>query len=326
MTIRIYKRCELCVHFSLCPLCSGCFLYHKALKVYQKEHKVKNWYKLADSHLIKFKKMKQLLFLFFLLQLTCISYAQTSSDTVAVKENSVASDDPSQFFTRVELFNELQHYNNNKDFYVNQTTLRTIVKLGKRFTTRLDVPFVYNSFSSVSGYRHSGIGDISFRLLGYKIIDNPKSAITASVEVSLNTAQSPLLGTGKNLLIPVVSYTHVIPKQKMLVALVLQQVNAVGGDKTRSNVSFSKIQAIALKTWSKRTWSYLAPEWYVDYVHGGLSMNLKGRFVYAPAPRINLWATAGAGIFGDFIGRYQWSTEIGSRYFFLRKMNANKRK
>jgi hypothetical protein len=71
-------------------------------------------------------------------------------------------------------------------------------------------------------------------------MDNPKSAITASVEISMNTAQSPLLGTGKNLLIPVVSYTQVVPKKKMLFALVLQQVNAVSGDKTRANVSFSK--------------------------------------------------------------------------------------
>jgi hypothetical protein len=47
---------------------------------------------------------------------------------------------------------------------------------------------------------------------------------------------------------------------------------------------------------------------------------------YAPAPRINIWATAGAGIFDDFITRYKWSTEIGNRYFFLRKMSLAKKK
>jgi hypothetical protein len=255
--------------------------------------------------------------------LTGIS-AQTTSDSAAVKPNSAAADDPSQFFTRVEFFNELQHY--NKGFYLNQTTLRTVVKIGKRFTTRLDVPFVYNSFSTAADYKHSGIGDISFRLLGYKIMESPKSAITASLEVSLNTAQSPLLGTGKNLLIPVVSYSQVIPKEKMLFALVLQQVNSVSGDKTRSNISFSKIQGILIKTWSKRTWTVLAPEWFVDYVHGGLSMNLRSRLTYALTPRTNIWITPSAGIFGEFQGRYQWSIDIGGRYFFMRTMNFYKKK
>lgn len=268
--------------------------------------------------------MKKLLLLVFPVLLINGATAQTATDSVIAKENTAASDDPSQFFTRVEFFNELQHY--DKGFYLNQTTLRTIVKIGKRFTTRLDIPFVHNSFNTAADYSHSGIGDISFRLLGYKLMEHPKSAITASVEVSLNTAQSPLLGTGKNLLIPVVSYTQLIPKEKMIFSLVLQQVNAVGGDTTRSNISFSKIQGILIRTWSKRMWTVLAPEWYIDYVHGGLSMNFRSRLTYAATPRTNIWITPSAGIFGEFQGRYQWSIDVGGRYFFMRSVKFNKKK
>ena len=46
--------------------------------------------------------------------------------------------------------------------------------------------------------KQSGIGDISFRLLGYKFFEKSKSAFTVSIEISLNTAESPILGTGKN--------------------------------------------------------------------------------------------------------------------------------
>ncbi|HEY6436660.1 MAG TPA: hypothetical protein VIY47_08720, partial [Ignavibacteriaceae bacterium] len=120
------------------------------------------------------------------------------------------------------------------------------------------------------------------------------------------------------------SYSKVIPSEKIIFSLVLQQANSVSGDEARSNISFSKIQAILIKSWSKRFWSVMAPEWFVDYVQGGLSMNLRTRMTYAPAPRINIWITPSAGIFGDFIGRYQWSMDIGGRYFFLRKMNFNK--
>jgi hypothetical protein len=269
--------------------------------------------------------MKKLLPMLFLLYVG-ISHAQTSSDTLKNDSIKANADDPSQFFTRIEVFNELQHYDKNgSDFYFNQTVLRTVVKIGKRFTTRIDLPYVHNSINTPANHRQSGIGDITFRLLGYKFFEKPKSAFTVSMEVSMNTAQSPILGTGKNILIPVVSYTQLIPRKKILYSVVLQQANSVGGDEARADVSFSKIQVILIKYWSKRTWSVLAPEWFIDYIQGGLSMNLRSRMTYAPAPRINIWITPSVGIFGDFPGRYQWSLDVGGRYFFLRKMDFKKK-
>ena len=268
--------------------------------------------------------MKKMLFPFFVLFQTATLIAQNSPDSLK-KENALANaDDPSQFFTRIEVFNELQYYDKT-DIYLNQTVVRTILKVGKRFTTRLDIPLVYNSFTSPANYKQSGLGDISFRLLGFKFMEKPKSAFTASIEISMNTAESPILGTGKNLLIPVVSYTLLIPKQKMLFSLVFQQANSVSGDEERADISFSKIQAILIKKWSARAWTVLAPEWFIDYVKGGVSMNLRTRMTYAPTPRINVWITPSAGIFGDFQGRYQWSADIGGRYFLFKSMNFKKK-
>ena len=140
-----------------------------------------------------------------------ILHAQTSADTSSEKQTEAAGDDPSQFITRAEFFNELQyHKHNGSEFYLDITTLRAVVKIGKRFTTRLDVPVVYNSLSTEADYRQFGLSDISFRVLGFKFLQSKKSAITASVEISLNTAQSPLLGTGKNIILPVVSYTTLL--------------------------------------------------------------------------------------------------------------------
>ena len=269
--------------------------------------------------------LKKLLFLLLLVQWTSVADAQTSSDTLKAAQQGAAADDPSQFLTRVEVFNNLQRYD-KRDAYLNQTTLRNIVKIGKRFTTRVDIPYVYNSFESPANYQQSGLGDISFRLLGYQILQSRKAAMTVSVEVSLNTAQSPLLGTGKNLFIPVVTYTTMLRKRKNLFAVFLQQVNSFSGDEARNDLSFTKIQPMLLNVWSRRIWTVLAPEWYIDYKNNGeLSMNVQGRFAFAPVPRINLWAQGGAGIFGDFIGRYNWTAEIGSRYFWLRSMNFKKK-
>ena len=236
--------------------------------------------------------MKKVLFSFFLFFPACILFAQNAGDTVKQAAQKANADDPSQFITRIEVFNELQHYDKNgSDFYLNQTVLRTILKIGKRFTTRVDLPYIHNSLKTPKDYKQSGIGDISFRLLGYKFLEKKLSAFTASIEISLNTAESPLLGTGKNLLIPVVSYSQVIPKKKVLLSILFQQANSFSGDEDRSDVSFSKLQFITIRYWSSRIWTVFAPEWFLDYVNGGLSMNLRTRFTYALTPRINTWCS-----------------------------------
>src|SRR6186997_3534918 len=209
--------------------------------------------------------MKKLLLCFLSLYQISFLLAQNSADTAKQEQIKKNADDPANFLTRVEFFNELQHYERNgNDFYVNQTTLRTILKIGKRFTTRIDLPYVYNTVNHPAIYKQSGIGDISFRLLGYKFWEKKLSAFTASIELSMNTAQSPILGTGKNVILPVVSYSKLIPKKKILISAVFQQANSISGDETRSDISFSKLQLIALKYWSKRFWTVLAPEWYYD--------------------------------------------------------------
>jgi hypothetical protein len=263
--------------------------------------------------------MKRYLSLIFLLLFKGLIMGQTPDSTSVKIKEEAAGDDPSQFFTRIELFNELQHHKSGNNYFdLNQTTFRTIVKVGKRFTTRLDIPYVYNSLSTTADDQKAGLGDISFRLLGYKFLESSKSALTVSMEVSINTAETPLLGLGKNVFIPLFSYTTSIPKRRILLGLIFQEAISFSGDENRDDVSFSKLQPYIIKIWTKKMWTLLAPELYVDYVHGGASMNLEGRFAYAPIKRINIWLQLGTGLFGDFQARYQWGIEVGCRYFFLR--------
>jgi hypothetical protein len=269
--------------------------------------------------------MKKLLFILILLQHTGILYSQNPSDSLNVDKNEgAAGDDPSQFFTRVELFNELQHY--PTDFYLDQTTLRINVKIGKRFTSRLDIPFVYNAASSNTDYAHFGLGDISIRLLGYQFLRSKKSALTASLEVGFNTAQSPLLGTGKNMIIPMLTFSTMLKNQRTILAFIFQQAHSFGGYSDRMTLSYSKLQAVLIHAWTKRIWTVFAPECFIDYVYGGLSMNFEVRCAYAPTRRINVWAQTGLGVFGDFVARYQWGAEVGCRYYFLRNTGLKKKR
>jgi hypothetical protein len=272
---------------------------------------------------------KKFLLIFYVTPFFCFSQEQQSTVIKDEPESEAIADDPSRYFTRFELFNEIQHYNhftplNANNIYLNQTTVRAIVKLGERFTTRLDIPFLYNSYLSPAGYQQFGISDISLRLLGYKFLESPKQALTLSLECSLNTANSPLTGTGKNIIVPMVSYSRSIKKGELL-AFVFEEALSFSGDQNRQNISYSRLQVILLNTWSKKIWTSLAPEWYLDYVQGGLSMNLEGRVAYALRPRLNFFFQAGAGIFGDFMARYTWSAQIGCRYFMFRNPRPKSR-
>jgi hypothetical protein len=262
--------------------------------------------------------IKNLYFFFVVLLATTSIVGQDSAVQQGSSQRQVASDDPSQFISRIELFNELHRFNKG-DFYFNSTTFRTLVKIGKRFSTRLDIPFVYNTKTVSNEVSHSGLGDISFRLLGYKILESRKSALTLSMEASLNTASSPLLGTGKNLLIPMVTYSKIIKPGKSLASVLFQQVNSISGEEDREKVNYSKIQGILINIWAKRTWTIISPECYIDYVHGGVSMDVEGRLAHAVTPRINIAMQLGVGLFGDFIARYSWFAGVGGRYFLFRK-------
>jgi hypothetical protein len=270
-----------------------------------------------------FLSFNKILLLFLLIHLVLITKPQTPAAHTKEPESEAVADDPSRYITRFEVFNELQRYHyfvplKADNIYLNQTTFRGIIKLGEKFTTRLDIPFVYNSFNSIAGLQQFGISDISFRLLGFKMLESPKRALAASIEFSLNTANSPLTGTGKNIAVPLISFTQAL-KKGVLLAVVFEEPFSFSGDKNRQDFSYSKLQLILLSTWSKKVWTSLAPEWYLDYIQGGLSMNLEGRIAYASRPRVNYYFQAGAGIFGDFIARYTWSAQIGFRYFMFRK-------
>src|SRR5678815_3096385 len=95
--------------------------------------------------------MKKLLLCFLSLYQISFFFFFFSADTAKQEQIKKNADDPANFLTRVEFFNELQHYERNgNDFYVNQTTLRTILRIGKRFTTRIDLPYVCLLYTSPS--------------------------------------------------------------------------------------------------------------------------------------------------------------------------------
>ncbi len=243
------------------------------------------------------------------------SFSQTENP-VPEGHTGIVQDDPSQFITRAELYNELMKLQSGD--FLNFTTFRSVIALGKRFSTRFEIPYIYNS-STASGYDNSGIGDISVRLLGYKINQSPNTALAASIEFSFNTARSPLLGTGKNIIVPLISYSRIFGEKKTIVSVLFEQFYSLWGDESRKDINWSKLQALYLKGWSKNVWTLVAPELFIDYNNMGASMNLEATMYYRFSGRMAIWGKAGVGLFGDHVARYNYTTEAGIRYLMMRR-------
>jgi hypothetical protein len=262
---------------------------------------------------------KSLAFLVPIYFTVAVAYGQQDTTTIQT-HTSIAQDDPAQFLTRVEIINELQHHKNID--YLNITTLRSVIALGKRFTTRFDVPVVYNS-NPVGEYDQAGIGDVSIRVLGFKFLEYKKAAMLASVEFSFNTAQSPLLGTGKNIITPVFTYSQRFPKVKTIMAFSFQQFYSLWGDETRSDIRWTKLQVYYIKACSKKIWVLVLPEFYIDHIKGGASMDIEANMYYRFSGRFAIWVKGGVGLFGDHPAVYVTTTETGLRYMMLRKPSRN---
>lgn len=102
-------------------------------------------------------------------------------------------------------------------------------------------------------------------------------------------------------------------------AVSLQQYNSLWGDETRKDINFTRLQVYFIKGWSKKFWTVVVPEFYLDYINGGMSMNVETTAAYRVSGRFIFWAKGGIGVFGDHIARYQWAMETGLRYMMFRK-------
>lgn len=231
-------------------------------------------------------------------------------------QNGILQDDPSNIFTRIELFNEYQV--STEGDALNVTTARSVMAIGKRFTTRIDIPYIVLP-STATTEAASGISDISARLLGYKILQSRRSAMLASVELSFPTAQSPRLGLGRYVITPVLAYSFYLPRRKAVLAMTYQEYYSFGGDESRAHIRWTRMQLYHIRPWSRRVWTLVLPELYYDHAGGSFSMNMEATGYYRLTDRFAVWLKGGAGLFGDHPARYGWTVEVGLRHLIWKK-------
>jgi hypothetical protein len=222
--------------------------------------------------------------------------------------------DPTDFRSRTELRNEYQSLQSGGSR--NVTGGRFDYALSNSFLLRIDVPYVMVDPDAPGISSESGLGDISVRAQ-WRALRKPEYALVVAAEVALDTAQEPLLGTGRYVFQPLAFASVDVPKYQSVVFPYVQQFWSFGGTSDR-DINTTLLRAGVLKRWPRRTYTYVEPSLYVDWVRDGrtgftLEVEL-GRFF---TKSLGLYLRPGVGLWGDNVPPvYNWNFEVGMRYLF----------
>jgi hypothetical protein len=177
---------------------------------------------------------------------------------------------------------------------------------------RTDIPYVTVDPNEPGTHEESGLGDITVRAQ-WRLAHTPAYALVAAAEFSLDTAQQPLLGTGRYIFQPLAYAVIGLPKYKSTVYPYVQQYWTFGGT-TDVQINTTLLRSSVLTVWPKNVYTYVEPSVYINWAQdartgGTLEIEL-GRFV---TKGMGLYLRPGVGLWGPV---YNWNFEVGVHYFF----------
>jgi hypothetical protein len=223
--------------------------------------------------------------------------------------------DPTDFKTRAELRYEYQEPQGpgTRQLIVPRFEYAVSKTLGFRF----EVPYVVNRPHEPGVPDEEGIGDAMLRA-HYRIMRGPTYALVGAVEVFFDTASEERLGTGKNVVAPLVFASIDVPQLNSVFFPFAQQFVSVSGSDDRMDINTSLLRTGLLTRWPNRFYTFVEPSLYIDWerdARTGFTLEVElGRLI---TRSIGVWARPGVGLWGDDIPQvYDWNFEVGFRYLF----------
>jgi hypothetical protein len=223
--------------------------------------------------------------------------------------------DPTDFKTRAELRYEYQEPQGpgTRQLIVPRFEYAVSKTLGFRF----EVPYVVNRPHEPGVPDEEGIGDAMLRA-HYRIMRGPTYALVGAVEVFFDTASEERLGTGKNVVAPLVFASIDVPQLNSVFFPLAQQFVSVSGSDDRMDINTSLLRTGLLTRWPNRFYTFVEPSLYIDWerdARTGFTLEVElGRLI---TRSIGVWARPGVGLWGDNIPQvYDWNFEVGFRYLF----------
>ena len=165
----------------------------------------------------------------------------------------------------------------------------------------------------------SGIGDMDLRILYMAYTSkNKKISIAAGLEATFNLATNDALGTGKNLLSPMIFFVFPgsLGKGSLFVPA-YQYVFDIGGDPARANVSRSQIDLYFVWLLAHgKNWLIVDPQILIDHNTGKVPIlvEIEWGTMIKPVPGASVYLRPGMGVGED--RPYTWNFEAGLKFIW----------
>ena len=245
----------------------------------------------------------------------CTGFAFAQVESASGADAAPKSNQPADFRTsRFEIRDEYQDLQGGSTVYM--IVPRVDFSVNPDLSFRIETPIVFADPGTPNNDTKSGIGDFLFRG-SYRVARRAGYAIVAGSELILNTAKKDALGTGKNVIAPLIFASIDLPQYNSVVFPFLQHYVTLGGDDARRDVHYTSIKSAFLTRWPNLIYTIVEPQVIVDHERAdkvGLTLDGEiGRFLNRDTA---IWARTGLGLFGDNLPQvYDWKFEVGVRFF-----------
>ena len=242
---------------------------------------------------------------------SAFSQVETASGADAMPK----SGQPPDFTTtRFEIRNEYENLQGGGT--VDMIVPRLDISASQALSFRIETPIVFADPGTPNDNGESGMGDILFRG-SYRITGGPGYAIVVGSELILDTATRDSLGTGKNVIAPLVFASIDVPRCDSVVFPFLQRYLTLGGDDSRPDVNYTSLKSPFLTRWPNLLYSIVEPQVVIDHERADkVGMTLEGEVGKFLNRDLAIWGRSGIGLFGDNLPQvYDWKLDVGVRFF-----------
>jgi hypothetical protein len=182
---------------------------------------------------------------------------------------------------------------------------------------QVNMPSTWADLNQSNAFPVRGVGDMTIRT-GGRLYADENVALFVGTDASFPTASERQLGTGKYMLGPGGAMEVPLAKLQSLFFLIVQDFNSIGGDPSRADLHFMRVQPALNTIWSENWWSLVTFNWDVDWNNRRkTTMNMLGEVGYRFDNHWNVFAGPGVGVVGKdtFLG-LDWTVQVGVRWVY----------
>lgn len=230
--------------------------------------------------------------------------------------------------TAINGYYELSYGNStfsNSNLRFNSVTAEVRLPVTPNWIVRATMPYVWADLDQTRGFTTNGASDMTVRTAN-RFYASPNVALLIGTDVVFPTGSNDRLSTGKYTLGPAGAVAVPLPRLRTLLLAIVQDFNSVGGDPSRRDIHFMKVQSAFNTIWSERWWTLASMTYYVDWENNHkTTMNLLGEVGHRFDNHWNVWVGSGAGVAGkESPFGLDWQVLAGVRWVFQTPLFSEK--